>query len=136
MKVDVRLANPELKKDDAAFARFVRMLCELAILSNRSFIQSYDVPPLYEAGVRYKNEPQGVPDKLVDIPTLEDRKWGDCLHLTAWRVAELREKGERARVRVTWKIFRKRGRRVRLFHVTVRRGDGRFEDPSRKLGMK
>lgn len=139
MKVDVRFENPELKSSDADFGRLTRGLCEIAIMSNRSYLRSHGAPPLYESGVRYKNEPLGLPDKLVDIPVLVERLWGDCLHLVAWRVAELREAGERARPRVTCKrMFRMvdgKKKRLRMFHVTVRRGDGSIECPSRKLGM-
>jgi hypothetical protein len=58
------------------------------------------------------------------------------MHVACWRVAELRERGEKARVAFTWRTGKKPdGVTFKLFHVIVRRGDGKLEDPSRKLGM-
>lgn len=137
MKVDIRLENPGLATRSDLFARVARFLCEAAILSNRDYISSMTkrsraVPKLYASGVRYQNEPAGQPDWCVDIPVILRRRWGDCLHLCAWRVAELREQGENAQVRMYW-LFPAKNQR--MFHVQVRRADGSIEDPSRKLGM-
>lgn len=136
MQINVRLTNPILKKRDDIFARAVRILCEAAIFSNRVYIREFKPAPLYASGVRYKNEPIGLPDELLDIPTIVSRGWGDCMHLCCWRVAELREQGEKARIAFVWKHLKQpEGNKLRLFHVIVRRGDGKLEDPSRKLGM-
>jgi len=59
------------------------------------------------------------------------RGWGDCDDLAPYRVAELQEAGEKAKIRITWRRVGKR----RTYHVLVRRADGRIEDPSRLLGM-
>lgn len=139
MKVDVRLRNPELKTKDALFQRIVRSLSETCIISNRSIIEAMrkagrPIPKLYESGIVYKNEPAGRPDELLDIPGVLAKGVGDCLHLSCWRVAELRDKGERgAGIRVTVSPHKKGARRI--FHVTVRRGNGKVECPSRLLGM-
>lgn len=140
MKVNVRFENERLKSSDADYARCVRALCELAVMSNRSYLHSHPrTPALYESGVVYQNEPIGLPDELVDIPAIRRKGWGDCLHLVAWRVAELRENGEDAKPRITCKRMKKnvRGKikNIRMFHVLVRRADGSVECPSRILGM-
>jgi hypothetical protein len=93
------------------------------------------VPPLYSSGVRYAEEPWNKDgarvEEFADIPTVLARKWGDCDDLAPWRCAELRAQGEAAKIRISWKPTRL----GRLFHVVVRRADGRVEDPSRVLGM-
>jgi hypothetical protein len=138
MNVNIRLRNPLLKSSDADFGRVVRAIAEGVIVSNRLFLRDRaakgaPVPPLYRAGIVYKNEPEGEPDQAVDIPTIVARGWGDCLHLSCWRVAELREQYERARIKVSWQHL---GDGKRLFHVLVRRGNNKLEDPSKILGMK
>lgn len=91
-------------------------------------------PELYKAGVRY------IPEDGIHAPKSEifggikyvlAKRGADCEDLAAWRVAELRLRGEQARARLSWRRF---GRHYR-YHVTVRRGDGRIEDPSARLGM-
>lgn len=136
MKVDVRLYSPILKTRDDAFSRAARIVGEAAVFSNRLLIREAKqagkpIPALYRSGVRYKNEEPGKPDQLVDIPAIIARGHGDCYHLSCWRVAELREQGKAAKLRITRKRLPD-GRRV--FHVLVRRG-AKLEDPSRKLGM-
>ena len=137
MKVNVRLSNPALAARDDLFARAVRILCEAAVLSNRIYIREHKPPALYQSGVVYQNEPLGPPDELLDIPAILAKKWGDCMHLCCWRVAELRERGEKARIAFVWRRYpaSSKNPNLRLFHVIVRRGDGKLEDPSRKLGM-
>lgn len=140
MKVNVRLDNPLLKTDDALFSRCVRLVAESAVLSNRALLREAKrkgkpIPPLFKSGVRYENEPPGMVDECLDIPKILRQGHGDCLHLSAWRVAELREQGEkRARIRVTFKKSRLNPKK-RIFHVLVRRGSGLIEDPSEILGM-
>lgn len=89
------------------------------------------IPPLYKAGVVYKREPKGQ-ETFNDVTVIKHFGFGDCAHLAAWRVAELQNAGENATLRIAWKVTR-RGKR--LFHVQVRRADGRIEDPSKLLGM-
>lgn len=137
MKINVRFSNPLLKSRDDLFSRVVRFIAEAAILSNRTLIQEgvkkkKPIPALYKSGVRYKNEPEGRPDESLDIPKILIQGHGDCFHLCAWRVAELREAGEKAKIRLTCK---RRKDDKRVFHVQVRRGNGDIEDPSRILGM-
>ena len=85
------------------------------------------LPPLYRAGVRYRPEPRG--QERWQVPSEVKRKgFGDCEDLAAWRVAELRRKGEAAMPYV-----KQTG--ARRWHAMVKRADGRLEDPSRLLGM-
>jgi len=87
--------------------------------------------PTNQSGVRYQQEPpEGKPEKFAAIPEILSRSWGDCDDLAPWRVAELREAGEKAKIRITWR--RNGGRR--LHHVVVRRGDGRIEAPLKAAG--
>lgn len=115
----------------------IKPILEAQVLVNQLFLRTHHVKPLYRSGVRYMNEPSGKhPDfkheEFATIPIVLSRGWGDCDDLAPWRVAELREHGERAKIRIQWK---KTGKR-KLFHIVVRRGDGSIEDPSRILGMK
>lgn len=63
----------------------------------------------------------------LTIPDAIRAGGADCKVLAAWRCAELRERGDRARCTLT--------RRGTLWHVQVTRSDGTVEDPSRVLGM-
>jgi hypothetical protein len=89
-------------------------------------------PWLYESGVRYEEEPPGR-DEWQDIPETIRRREGDCEDLACWRLAELRVRSlEHALPFVKCTVF---GPRT-VYHVAVRRSDGRIEDPSRILGMR
>lgn len=84
---------------------------------------------LYESGVRYAREPKGreywaAADEVLRAGV------GDCEDLVAWRVAELRVAGEKARP------LAYQTRRLGVVHCVVLRGDGTREDPSRVLGMR
>jgi hypothetical protein len=85
------------------------------------------IPPLYDSGVRYKNEPKDVWKHAADV--LHDGV-GDCEDLAAWRAAELRVSGDDPEACVT--TYQSGPNR---YHAVVRRGDGTLEDPSRALGM-
>lgn len=133
MRVRLDLASPVLQ-DSRLFAKVARLAIESAILTNRVHLRRFPkTPPLYQAGVRYRLEPDGTED-FADIETVIDRGYGDCAHLSAWRVAELRENGEQATIRLEWVKNPRTGQR--MFHVLVRRADGRIEDPSTLLGMR
>ena len=86
-------------------------------------------PWLYASGVAYADDGDG-PETWADIPETLARGVGNCKDLAAWRVAELRERAREMAVPIV--SARRFGDHVR-FHVTVRRGDGRVEDPSREL---
>lgn len=139
MRIDVVFASPVLKgmaRSDQ-FARAVRALGEAAVYVNRIHLSEIVEPDLYASGVRYQNEPTTAPDKLLDIPAIKAQGWGDCLHLSCWRVAELREKygEEGARLAYSWKPAVINGKQGRMFHCYLRRANGDIEDPSIILGM-
>ena len=131
MRIDVRLSSPVLRVSDKAFAQVVRTLLEAVAQANVDFLREYpNTPPLYKAGVVYEEEPPGV-EEFLDIPEVYSRGATDCANLCAWRVAELRKAGVKARFRLIWT----RTPRGRIFHVQVRHPNGRIEDPSVLLGM-
>lgn len=132
MDVIVSLGDVPLLKRSRFLGLFIKPILDALVGINRLYIRAHHVPPLYRSGVRYLQEPEdGRPEEFAAIPKVLARGWGDCDDLAPWRVAELQEAGEKAKIRITWR----RGRRGKTFHVVVRRGDGRIEDPSRLLGM-
>ena len=86
------------------------------------------VPPLYESGVTYRRERPMAEHWQLPSQALAAGH-GDCEDLSAWRAAELQNAGENAEI----VLIRAK---PRLWHVAVRREDGRIEDPSRLLGMR
>lgn len=122
----------------------IKNLLDAQVLNNRLFLQLHPrTPPLYRANVRYENEPawtfQNEPvEEFALIPVVLGRGWGDCDDLSPWRVSELQNHGEKAKIRIQWKRpVNKAGVPIgrKLFHIVVRRADGSIEDPSAKLGM-
>lgn len=111
----------------------LRVWLEALITANVAYLRANpDTPWLYESGVTYEEEEDGE-DDWTDIPETLRLKVGDCEDLAAWRIAELRVRELEAAIpRVT---IHASGSRV-LYHVSVRRADGRHEDPSRLLGMR
>jgi hypothetical protein len=133
VEVLMNLGEIPLLKRSRFLGLFIRPLLDALVTINRLYLRSHRIPPLYRAGVRYQQEPDdGKPEEFAAIPKVLARGWGDCDDLGPWRVAELQEAGEKASIRITW---RRRPTGRRLYHVVVRRGDGRIEDPSRLLGM-
>jgi transglutaminase-like putative cysteine protease len=85
------------------------------------------LPPIYASGVKYSARD---PQERWQLPSeTMARGRGDCEDLATWRAAELRLRGEPARV-----VVRRTGPRV--LHAVVMRADGRVEDPSKRLGMR
>lgn len=91
-------------------------------------LRTYNLPPLYDAGVRYKREAPGLEEWQPPLVTY-DRGWGDCEDLAAWRCAELHVTAADPLARID---LIKKGN---LYHVRVMRADGTIDDPSRVLGM-
>jgi hypothetical protein len=91
-------------------------------------LQNKPGPALYESGVRYAREPAGRERWQLPSETRAIGR-GDCEDLAVWRVAELRARGEKAKL-----LLRRSG--DRLWHAMVRRGNGSIEDPSKRLGMR
>lgn len=97
---------------------------------NRQFLRhNPETPALYRSGVVYQREPRIIREEFATIPQVIAQGWGDCDDLAPWRSAELAEvHGVDAWPDVV-------SVRPGLFHIIVRRADGRTEDPSRVLGM-
>lgn len=90
-------------------------------------MKRWQLPTLYESGVRFRLPPQhgtGFENFCTPLETYQ-RGWGDCDNLVIWRVAELWDQGESARCRCEWLGD--------AYHVLVRRGNGTLEDPSKIL---
>lgn len=109
---------------------------EIQVLWNVHLMRTRSLPPLYKSGIRYVRE-DSPRDPHPNMPRIErwqmadvlaDTKRGDCEDLAMYRVAELRVRGERARIRLTHS--------GKMWHVTLFRGDGSVEDPSARLGMR
>lgn len=146
MKVLVNLSGENSKWLSRArtLGLAIKPILEALVTVDQIYLRSHKVPPLYRSGVRYQNEPVNTAhlggvdrthriEEFAAIPAVIERGWGDCDDLAPWRVAELREHGERAKIRVYWK---RQSNGHRLYHVVVRRADGTIEDPSAKLGMR
>lgn len=121
-------------KSSKILALCVRQALEAVILANRIYLRIHNAPKLYESGVRYEEEPAGQPyEDFAAVPVVLSRGWADCDDLVCWRIAELRNEGENAKVRLKWQWDSLR--KARMFHVLVRRANGQVEDPSLRLGM-
>lgn len=129
-------------RDPKILASLAQGFLRGVVANNQLIIRTYKrlgkpIPPLYHSGVRYEREPWTDREEFADILTVLKRRWGDCDDLAAWRVAELREQGEKgADVRIYWRPphQRKPGKPM-VMHVQVRRANGDIEDPSRFLGL-
>lgn len=130
-------AAPGLLRD-RGLATYVKLLVEAASEQNKILIARFGLPPLYESGIRFANEPwAGKFETIASALRVYRRGWGDCAHLSAYRIGELRLSGVDATSKVYWRHTPKPSGRgvLRLFHVEVRLPDGSVEDPSRLLGM-
>jgi hypothetical protein len=118
--------------DDARMHALTQLL-EALVAVNFAWLREHrDAPWLYESGVRYEEEPEGR-DDWQDIPETIALRVGDCEDLGCWRIAELRARAlEHAVPFIKRSVI---GPRT-VYHVAVRRADGRLEDPSRILGMR
>lgn len=109
----------------------VRLAVKLLVHANRAYLRSHPhTPSLYDAGVRYRREPDDQENYQDIARTLQNRA-GDCEDLVAWRLAELQEAGEDAHLVV--REFRIDA--DTMFHILVSRASGEIEDPSARLGM-
>jgi hypothetical protein len=101
-------------------------LLEGLIARNRRQMRRGGIPPLYQSGIKYREEQPGKEDWLTAKEGLE-KGILDCEDLTGYRIAELRETGEnKARPRIV-----KTG--PTTYHAIVQRGDGSMEDPTKVL---
>ncbi len=148
MKILIDLGNLPIWKKPRMLALAAKPILEATTLINQIYIKTHQVPPLYQSGVRYANEPaEWNFEDFAIIPAILERGWGDCDDLAPWRVAELRQQGEKAKIRIQWKTV---SGGSKLYHIVVRRGPGvivpahmrptgcedpNVEDPSLVLGM-
>ena len=94
-------------------------------------IDGKKIPPLYKSGVRYARE-RGTEIWKDPVETFLDG-YGDCEDLATWRVAELLNNHKFAAPFIRYRVDPVTG--MYIYHVMVKRKDGRLEDPSRILGM-
>lgn len=136
MKVLVNLGSRTQRwnRQSRVLGHAIRAILEATARIDQFYLQLHHVPPLYESGVRYMREPPNTTEEFATVPVILARGWGDCDDLAPWRVAELRQLGEKAEVRLQWKKSRRHG--GRMYHVVVRRQNGEIEDPSALLGMR
>lgn len=126
---------------DRLLAICATQVLEAVVTFNRWYLAAARVPPLYETGVRHRDEPwAGRLEQFCPAPILLASGWGDCAQLAAWRTAELRNAGRRASMRCIMQAIRRPdGARDRLYHVQVRDQPtpeyplGRIEDLTRRL---
>lgn len=121
MSLRVRMTLP-------ASPRVLAAALEGLVCANCALMEKSPLPPLYSTRVRYQPEPPRTQEQWQTAPQVLQSGYGDCEDLASYRAAELRMRGEPARVRVV-----RTG--VRRWHAIVQRGDGAIEDPSRRLGM-
>lgn len=110
---------------------------ETVVIWNMAYLHANPgTPKLYDCNLRYERDAPGK-EWWKGIERILETKRADCKSLSAYRVAELRtcygedRPGNLARFDVT---PHQNGSDV-MYHVTVTRGDGSFEDPSRIFGM-
>jgi len=132
MELQIGLGDHPSWRSSRMMGLALKPILEALTTVNLLFLHTHHVPLLYQSGVRYQNEPKEWPHECFDaIPKVIARGWGDCDDLAPWRCSELRKAGERAKIRIQWK----RMPSGKLYHIVVRREDGRIEDPSLILGM-
>ena len=111
-------------------------MLDCLIRINENFLRRRpNTPLLYQAGIRYQEEPLGA-EFWRDIPTTLQYREGDCEDLSCWLIAEKRVRfGIPARP-IIYPQLRPNGRY--LYHIAVATPDvpGGVDDPSRRLGMK
>jgi len=133
IQIDLGPARPKWLRRSRLFGVVIKALLDALVIIDLIYIRMHRVPLLYQAGVRYQEEPDGQIESFDSIPAILARGWGDCDDLAPWRVAELRAMGEKAKIRIQWKMNVISG--TKMFHIVVRRADGTIEDPSAILGM-
>jgi len=125
-KADLFSTEADRKRSECV----LRLLLAALVETNIDYLRRHPgTPSIYTAGVRYRRE-EGTEEWKAIPDVIRDRS-GDCEDLASWRVAELRIKGIDAR---PFLRYRTAGG-FSLYHVLLQLPGGKFEDPSRKLGM-
>lgn len=131
LRLGILALTPALVGSEA-YGRTVRAMLEALAYVNGLHLAAFpDTPELYGSGVRYGESHPEIGFWFADIAAVQSSGLGICSALAAWRVAELRAKGEQATFRIEWKPAGAGA----VFHVRVRRRNGQIEDPSEMLGM-
>jgi hypothetical protein len=113
--------------EDNALA--LQALLEALIAVDRVYLRRFSkTRKLYDSGVHYART-----QVWDSIPDLLQRRYGDCKSLSAMRIAELRESGQKAQPVFRFATNPQTGHKD--FHILVQLLKG-WEDPSRKLGME
>ena len=109
----------------------IQLALDLTTLANRDYLRrNSDCPPLQTSGVHWQRETnQHNEERFLTIPFVRVLGWGDCDDLACWRAAELQHGGERDARAVVYAV------RPGLWHVVVKRANGKIEDISALLGM-
>lgn len=125
MRLTLDLASLEsmVANDRAAV---VAEVVETLVAVNRLYFAKHGVVGLYASGVKYAES-----GGWKDIPACLRDGVADCKSLAAWRLAELREADKKATLHV--QHFNLEGADRLHLLVWV---DGKYEDPSKKLGMR
>lgn len=112
--------------------RAIFFLLDALVKIDMDYLDAHPTTPaLYASGVRYERQ-KGDQEDWHDIPTAIATGKTDCKVLAAWRIAELRRAGHKAKPH----LMRQRSSDGKyLYHVQVEWPDGRVEDPSKILGM-
>lgn len=110
----------------------LQICLEFLVSMNRAYLRHHSPKSLYRSGVVY-----GRTQEWDSIPAVIERGYGDCKSLTAWRIAELRERKVECRPVFRW-VQRRDGRKD--FHILVAvdskgKSEPLWEDPSKQLGM-
>lgn len=120
--------HPRASKEANAHALRALLDC-LIELDLICFSARPTLPGLYQTRVFYRLMPTHAPWETT--PVLYRRGFGDCKTLVASRIAELRRQGQ-----VAIPVFRHvTSGWGTMFHILILHGDGRWECPSRLLGM-
>ena len=120
--------HPQASK--VANAKALRALLDCLIDLDIICLNYRQFPYLYQSGVYYKLMPSKAP--WDTIPTMLQRGYTDCKSLVAMRIAELRRTGK-----VAMPVFRNvTDGWGTMFHILILHGNGKWECPSRILGMQ
>jgi hypothetical protein len=120
--------HPHASKDSNAIALRALLNC---LIDLDIICLNYDptLPFLYSSGITYRL----MPSKMAwdTIPIMVERGFTDCKSLVAARIAELRLNGKAA-IPVFRNVTDGWGT---MFHILILHGNGKWECPSRILGM-
>lgn len=108
-------------------AQVLNLLLESLVAINRAYLRRHTAPALYKSGVTYGRTRiwESIPDAII-------RTRADCKTLSAWKIAEDRQKGIEVLPSFRW-ITNSQGQRD--YHILLEYKD-HWEDPSKILGME